>query len=696
METVKYTLNNTTFTFDRETGALESLDFPGVSSMVSGGKGLFDLAWPVHTDYDIQRANPTAPYRKCAPRFDFDGTTLTLTYDAVPVTMPIPDGMTEFDGGVKATVYLRACEDGKSVAMRIHIVNNSNAKVEQVLFPDINGIVPTMDEDHARLTMMGGSCNPFTELRSTPQSRETFFAWTESCAGRMYEAGGFQQGPYIGRWYDMGSRKGGFSMYRRHWGWGPDDPEKKHMGYSENLWVKLDNRTKKLRIAALRYTDVEKGGEYDSGEYVLTAHKGTWIEGVGAYKEYALSNIHRVVDVPQRAKEMLGFRTIFMSNGYPKDPTDYCWKYDDMPKIAEDMVEHGLYDMNVWGQFWYFLPFSKDLFYPEWGGFDNWKKNADTVRSMGVTITPLVSWISAWSETAERYGIHERSGSWAETPKSIPMFKAKYCQRWSCYQHHDHDLPQWQQDIREGLRFIRDVCGCPDICWDQYVLGDNNNEIIHDIINEYREETEKMYPGSLFSSECTLWYESDVDNTDFTWNWLYWPGRGDFRPYMHIIRTLRPNMNVDSTPSYVKFIFMDNLMMNVYPSRPEDYNGSALISEYPEFSKAVKTCARLRKEYLSYFVDGLMISDCAVDGDIPCRVTGYLKEDTKDMLMIVYKHTDGEVTLPFNFDYFTDRQDYTYTVKDEEDCVLAEGKIGRSGEITFSGNKDMLYMIEIK
>ena len=64
---------------------------------------------------------------------------------------------------------------------------------------------------------------------------------------------------------------------------------------------------------------------------------------------------------------------------------------------------------------------------------------------------------------------------------------------------------------------------------------------------------------------------------------------------MHVVRTLRPNINVDSDPSYVKFIFMDNYVINVYPSKPENYNGSALIREYPAFSKAVKTCAALRQ-----------------------------------------------------------------------------------------------------
>ena len=218
MNTVSYTLNNTTFTFDTSTGALQRLEYPGVPPMIQGGKGLFDLSWPVHTDYDTLRLNPTGKYHSTPPAIACDGNTITLTYHSIPWTVPAPSDMVQLQGGVSATVTLRACEDGRSVAMRLLVENHSEAQVAQVLFPDMNGIVPTSDEEHDVLTMLGGREKPFVELKSTPKTRENFFAWTESCAGRFHRAGGFQPGPMIGRWYDMGSRKGGFSMYRKHWG----------------------------------------------------------------------------------------------------------------------------------------------------------------------------------------------------------------------------------------------------------------------------------------------------------------------------------------------------------------------------------------------------------------------------------------------------------------------------------------------
>ncbi len=693
MNTKAYTLNGAVYTFDVETGALLSLELPGVKPMMSEGKGLFDLAWPVHLEYDIQRANPTANYGKCAPRFEYEEGTLTIVYDKVPYTMPCDD-VPEYEGGISAVVTFKALEDGKSVSMRLNLKNNSGANIEQVLFPDMNGIVPTDTEEAENLTMMGGSMKPFVRLKNTAKSRETFFAWTETTKGVFMRAGGLQQRAFIGRWYDIGSRKGGFSMYRRHWGWGPDT--KNNMGYDEQLWIKLDNKVNKLRLASIHTVKVEAGCEYDSGEYVITPHQGDWIRGVEPYRQYVVSNQKRVLPVPQRVKEMLGFRTIFMSNGYEKHPTDYSWKYDDFETIADDMLEHGISDLNVWGQFNWNLPFGEHRFYKEWGGFENWKKNADKIRAKGVTITPLVSWISAWEETARFLGITERSGSWAETPEAIPMFAAPYCNRWGCFQMHDHTNETWKEEIRKGLRFLRDECGCPDICWDQYVLGDNSDDSIRDIIHEYRLETEKLYPGTAFSSECTLYYESDIDNTDFTWNWIYWSEKRDYRPYLHIVRTLRPNMNVDSTPEYVKFIFMDNLMMNVYPSHPEEYNGGALISEYPEFSKAVKTCASLRKAYLPYFADGVMVSDCPLTEDCEGRLTGYLMENENKLLLVNYRAKDEEKALSLDLSDFIKGDKFSYVVKDEEGNTVLEGEIGATGTIEYKGEAGKLYMIEIK
>ncbi len=692
MNTVSYILNGTTLTFNCENGALVKIEHPEAGVLVDGGRGILDMAWPYHTDYDTLRLNPTAPHMGEAPEFEVEEGKVTVKYHKMGRTINTGD-LPGMEGGVYAEVIFTACEDKKSIALRCRIKNNSDVAIRQVLFPDMSGIVSRTDDRSDKLTFLAGASEPFKELQSTPETRENFFAWTESCSGKIYHAGGLQEAPLTGRWYDFGTRQGGFGMYRRHWGWGPESLE--DMGYNENLWVKLDNIEDKLRLAFIKNIKIEKDGEYDSGDYVLTCHGGSWINGIAPYKAYIAENVKRVVPVPQRAKEMLGFRTIFMNDGYPKDPTDYSWKYSDMPKVAEDMVEHGLYDMNLWYCYSLALPFGKDKFYEEWGGEEEFKKSVQILREMGVVATPLVSWISLWDDSCKHYGIEKRTGSWAETPKSVPMFAAPYCNKWACFQISDHSLQQWREDVLNGLRYLRDEVGCPNICWDQYVLGTNCDNFVHDVINQYRLETEEMYPGTLFSSESTLYFESELDNTDFTWNWQYWDGKKvkDLRPYMHAVTTCRPNMNVDSDPVKVKYIFMDNLMLNAYPTRPESYNGSALISEYPEFSKSIKTVAALRKAYLDYFVDSTNISDCAVTVDPECRTTGYVKGSR--MLLIVYKDKEDDCTLPLDITPFLGGEEFSVRICNEEMAETASYAIGAKDNLVVSGKGNQLYMVEI-
>ena len=57
---------------------------------------------------------------------------------------------------------------------------------------------------------------------------------------------------------------------------------------------------------------------------------------------------------------------------------------------------------------------------------------------------------------------------------------------------------------------------------------------------------------------------------------------------------------------------MDNVFMNIYPSKPGNVNGSAMIAYYPEFSKTIKQCALLRHKYLSFFTEGVMLGDCVM------------------------------------------------------------------------------------
>lgn len=51
-------------------------------------------------------------------------------------------------------------------------------------------------------------------------------------------------------------------------------------------------------------------------------------------------------------------------------------------------------------------------------------------------------------------------------------------------------------------------------------------------------------------------------------------------------------------------------MLNVWPAKPDHINGSERIANVAELSGTPKICAGLRKQFLPYFTDGVLIGNC--------------------------------------------------------------------------------------
>lgn len=69
------------------------------------------------------------------------------------------------------------------------------------------------------------------------------------------------------------------------------------------------------------------------------------------------------------------------------------------------------------------------------------------------------------------------------------------------------------------------------------------------------------------------------------------------------------NANVESSPLVVKQAFADGLFLTVMPHKPDQPNGTALISKIPALSVALKQVAALRRQFLPYFVEGTFLRD---------------------------------------------------------------------------------------
>ena len=142
------------------------------------------------------------------------------------------------------------------------------------------------------------------------------------------------------------------------------------------------------------------------------------------------------------------------------------------------------------------------------------------------------------------------------------------------------------------------------------------------LVEQLRLEARAKDPQSTFSGESirsgNLEHESPV--LDYTWNWLDY---NDAAPILNVLRSPRLNCNVESSARVVKKAFIDGLYINAQPRKPDQPNGTALIGDKPEMSAALKQCAKLRKQFLGYFVDGTFIGDSVLSEPSGGFVKGY-------------------------------------------------------------------------
>lgn len=679
-----YLLNGNQFDFNERTGELYSLVTPDGDTLISHGAGLFDIAVPVKYDYEILRMTPN--FRNADKvRFETSGRILKISYSSLGINMNLSEMPEEVREGVSAELILEECDDGRSVSMKLKIKNNCRTAVRQVLFPDFNGLDAVTSEEETRFTTMGFTSHPFRELADRVENRVNFFGSNPTVTGIFYHSGGyFDYRNMIGRYYDYGSLAHGYSLFNKWWGFGPDNDQT----MADEVYVKLDQKTHKLRLSGVHYVNLEREGEYESTEYIFTPHRGGWVNGIAPYKAWVDAHKKRITEPPRKVREATGYRTIWIAEQYPKDPDSVKYTFDDLPKVASDMLEHGLTDLSVWGAFDMVLPLGPGHFFESLGGFEKFRKNAAALSAMGVDIVPFVSFVSIWRDTCTRYGLHlgPAQAGWSENLKGIPNFRTPYMERYCC-SGIDQSNKMWQQDVTDSLRFLRDEAGTPSIGWDQYI-GSNTEGGVKDIINEYRRETKELYPEATFSSESTFNFESDIDALDYTWDWEYWPGTGDCRPYIRVVGTTRPNVIVDNNPLHVKLCFMDNIFMNVYPSKPGDINGSAYIHEYPELSAALKRAAHYRREYLRFFTDGIPEGDCILSGDASgARVSAYSHKES-NLIFVMLEKDSAVLESPL----FGQAKSFAFTDFDtgKQRNTEAEGNT-----LTISGKTGELLMTEV-
>lgn len=627
---VRAELNGLLIAVDADSGGLLELEYDGMSMLQASPEtaSLLDAAYP---GYGFDPLRLGVRYSKRARVEKADGR-LVITWDALGMSRAF-----EPKGSVSAAVYFQPTPDGRSVLLTASLNNQSELAIPQVLFPDLAGLRPFAGEDLTEFRTCGFVMSPFRELK-LPEDDGRWYAtrrnWSELKWGAYDKS-------MAGRWMDLGSLQGGFSLFPKLWSWGPLNQSGEPT--TDRVFLHLSQPDGALRLMCEHKVTIAPGERWTSPEYVLTPHRHGWAKGIEPFRAWVNENIQRPYRLPKHLRETLGYRSVWMAEQYvDADPaaSAVVWRFRDLPELAEECRAHGLNEMVLW--FWQPWTIS-DQPSPELGTRDEFVQAVEGCRAKGVNVSLFVSVMTLLGPIPLKYGWHGAKEYWGYHADFVPMLRPYYGQV-SRGSFADQTHPGWQADVSANLLKIIES-GWHSITWDQ-ALHATAEPNLTTIFGKVRAAAKKKDPEATFAAENLNNIDLDSRWLDYTWNWVVFEENLDCRALVNAYTTPHFNVNVGTSPRAVKRLFMDHLFLNVMPSKPEGINGSARIAEYPELSRALKTCAMLHEKFLHYFEDGLLVGDCILSE--PCeeaRVNGYV---LPDKVLILVMNT-GPRARPITF-----------------------------------------------
>jgi len=621
------TLNGLEIAIDQPTGTILRLSYPGVGAMLQSSPeraSAIDLAYPI-AGFEPLRA---------ASRYSRDAR-VTVTDDAVVIYWEKLGLSRDFrvDGSVSATVRLKAAPDGRSIIMTGEVANDSQNPVRQVVFPDLAGLLPFAGMDKTYFRTGGFAGLPFLELAPNESKASTQYMIDFAAYSVEHKAGGIFNDMFV-RWMDIGGLTGGLSLFPKRWGWDPQVTVRLHLSEIED----------KIRLLCVHDVTIKPGEKWRSGEFWLTPHECGWAKGIEPYREWVKRNYKREYPVPRHVREGLGYRTTWMCQTQPHDPLDAIFTFRDLPKLAKEGRDHGLDEMVLWA-------WNKGFVLPLPGPYAHLGTERDMVnavkecKKLGVNVAPFISVLQANPETAPRYGLKVTDNNgWTYHTELIPRWNPPYATAFSCVPVGPLN-PKWQEDVLAGCKHLVDI-GIDSLSWDQYWTTNDPPPNMNSLSSQIRAYAKQRDPESTFSGE-ELWnLEIDSAYLDYTWNW---GGYRDCRAFTSVFPSPRVNCCITSSAAAVKKAFADNLYLNVFPRKKESVNGSDYITNYPDLSRALKQCAKLRKQFLAYFVGGTLIGECLLTEPSPGTHTcAYVLPD-RVMMVVINEGDRREVEVRCDF-----------------------------------------------
>lgn len=707
---IKTALNNNEIVFDAHTGGILCLKTSNGVKIIDTDRetaGLIDLAYPLDNFGPLRLATPYSKIKS----IDINENNVIIDYSSLGPSRKDAG----YQGDVSAKIILTAHEDGKSVVFEAQVENHTDKLVPQILFPDFKGLVPVSGNENTWFRRGGVKIRPFLEIGKNQYNGVNNFwrgCWWEHFSPRgIYGFGSWWGGTALGRWAHYGSMKGGIGVYDE--GWYPDaehsvylricedKPERARMCFTrENpMWNHMEGN---LQIKP--DDGVKPHATWKSARFIVTPHSGGWPKGIENYRGFVQTHDH--IKLPDHVKNEIGFKTIFMaeSQEYNQDRCEYLWR--DLPGLAKECKEAGISEIMCWsGNEGFRLPIPMRILL---GTEDEFAAAMKECKKIGVNVSMFISVNTLEPETSKKFGGAGTVGSgWSYHTEAIPAQNPGYFTSYAGSPINTSN-EEWQDAVLESVDTLIEK-GALSISWDEYIKYPGARTIDY-LAEEILKRTKTKNEMATFATECTTTYETESLLIHYTWNWreitvgLFNTAHrmADYAaPALSVWKTPRMNLNVEDDPAKIIKGFTDNFYLNFMMRKPDRIWGSARFSDYPHTHRLIMDLSNLRRRFLPYFTQGLLLGDGIMDKDwTVLHTAGYLLEDK--ILLFVFndrKRTYREVKVGIELGQWSDNDikcgEYSiYNIRGERESTedISDGFFRH----TFASIKvNELFIIEI-
>jgi hypothetical protein len=612
----KITLNGLEIWLNEENGNIVYLLHPSVGAILESipeYAGLLDAFYVA----DGNEIRLSSDFSKA--RFEEVAGGLNIIWDHLN---PAVAGNSFGKANVRAQVNLKASADGKSVMMSCQIENDANLQNLQVQFPRLCGLNPFDGIDNTQLRLGGGVVHPFAEK---PQPHE----YTDE----SFHYNAFNLFFNSLRWLDYGSLKGGLSVFQKKWG--GDRPD--------ILTQRNDENPMKLSLVWKNEKEIIPCRKWKSGEFCFTPHRGGWAKGIEVYRDY-VAQVNPPRSLPDHVRDGIGYQTIWMQQSLDPDPQNAAFRFTDLPRIAQDCAEHGINELSLWG--WCNYGQMPITLRTQLGTEQEFLEGIRKAKQFGVNVAPYVGIHIILRKYVQRYCQDEKLDirDWTYDTECIPNMQPYYLKlsegAWI-----KSNNKIWQDDVITSLKEWIDK-GVSSFGFDTF---QEDPEFI-ELAKKIRTMASAKDPQAVFSGETVLGRGTEQVGSvlDYTWNWNN--GYFETTPVLNVMRTPRLNIGIDDSPLILKKAFCDGMYLNVRPRKLDKPNGTALISEKPEISAALKEVAHLRRQFLNYFVKGHVLGNSVLSAPASVFVCGHQLPGKLLIIILNDQNQPCEVSLQSNLD----------------------------------------------